>query len=166
MAHPPRAEAARPPPGYRPGVGLVLINPAGLVWIGERNQPVAQRWQMPQGGIDPGETPLAAAWRELEEEVGTKSAELLAESRFWYCYDVPAELVPEYWQGRYHGQSQKWFAFRFIGDDREIDVRRAENPEFVRWRWARPNEILALVVPFKRQVYKAVFDEFRALLES
>jgi putative (di)nucleoside polyphosphate hydrolase len=159
----PAAEAPGPQPGYRPCVGLMLLNPANLLFIGERRGPLLAAWQMPQGGIDPGETPLAAARRELREEVGTDRAELLAESRQWLAYDLPEALRPKHWDPRYRGQSQRWFAFRFTGSDADIDLD-AHDPEFWRWRWARPDEVLALIVPFKRPIYEAVLSEFADLL--
>ena len=136
-AAPPGLRVSRggPHPGYRPCVGLMLINPAGLLFIGQRRGPALDAWQMPQGGIDPDETPREAAWRELREEVGTDRAQLVAESRCWYAYDLPPELWPPRWGGQYRGQSQKWFAFRFTGTDEDIDIA-AHEPEFVRWRWA------------------------------
>jgi putative (di)nucleoside polyphosphate hydrolase len=152
-----------PPAGYRPCVGLMLLNSANLVFIGERRGPLLNAWQMPQGGIDLGETPRAAAWRELKEEVGTDHAQLLAESRHWHSYDLPPELRPARWDARHRGQSQRWFAFRFTGEDAEIDLE-AHEPEFARWRWARPAEVLNLVVAFKRPVYEAVLTEFAPLL--
>ena len=158
-----KASRKGPHPGYRPCVGLVLINPAGHVFIGERRGPVLDAWQMPQGGIDPGEDPRAAARRELREEVGTERAELMGESRYWYAYDLPPELIPPHWGSRYRGQSQKWFAFRFTGTDGDIDIA-AHEPEFVRWRWARPDEVLRLAVAFKRSIYQAVLEEFGGLL--
>jgi putative (di)nucleoside polyphosphate hydrolase len=166
-APPPGLRVSRngPQPGYRPCVGLMLINPAGLLFIGERRGPVLDAWQMPQGGIDPAEDPRDAAWRELREEVGTERAELIGESRYWYAYDLPPELLPPRWAGQYRGQSQKWFAFRFTGTDQDIDIA-AHTPEFVRWRWARPDEALRLVVAFKRPIYQAVFEEFGALLAT
>ena len=152
-----------PHPGYRPCVGLVLVNAERLLFIGERRGPRSNAWQMPQGGIDPGEDPGAAARRELMEEVGTDRAELLAESRYWYAYDLPPELVPERWGGRYAGQTQKWFCLRFTGTDRDIDIA-AHEPEFVRWRWARPDEVVRLAVDFKRSIYQAVLEEFSDLI--
>jgi putative (di)nucleoside polyphosphate hydrolase len=154
-----------PHPGYRPCVGLMLINSADLLFIGQRRGPVLDAWQMPQGGIDPDETPHDAAWRELREEVGTDHAHLVAESRCWYAYDLPRELWPPRWGDQYRGQSQKWFAFRFTGADEDIDIA-AHEPEFVRWRWARADDVLHLVVAFKRPVYQAVLDEFGALLAA
>jgi putative (di)nucleoside polyphosphate hydrolase len=156
--------SARPLPGYRPCVGLMLINREGLVFIGERVDAAVAGWQMPQGGIDPGEPPRAAALRELAEEVGTGRAELLAESRCWYAYDLPPDYLPVFHGGRYRGQTQRWFALRFAGSDADIDIQ-TEKPEFSRWRWAGPDEVVRLIVPFKRAVYQAVFEEFRAQLE-
>lgn len=159
----PAVASATPHPGYRPCVGLVLINRDGLVFLGERSGPHGNAWQMPQGGIDPGETPEEAARRELHEEVGTDEAELLATSACWHAYDLPEDLIPHSWGGGYRGQTQKWFAFRFTGDDADIDLDR-HVPEFVRWRWASPAEAAHLVWPVKRPVYRAVFDEFAHLL--
>jgi putative (di)nucleoside polyphosphate hydrolase len=152
-----------PRAGYRPGVGLLLIGPDRRLFLGERMAPLQNAWQMPQGGIDPGESPLEAARRELLEEVGTDQAELLGESRRWYVYDLPPELTPGHWGGRYRGQSQKWFAFHFTGSDADIDLQ-AHHAEFARWRWAMPDEALRLIVPFKRPVYRAVLAEFAPLL--
>jgi len=158
-----RISESGPQPGYRPCVGLMVINPAGLVWIGERRG-AAGSWQMPQGGIGRGERPLDAALRELVEEIGTDRVELAAESSRWYAYDLPPESIAAFHHGRYRGQSQKWFALRFSGRDAEIDVQTAK-PEFLRWRWALPSEVVDLIVPFKRAVYEAVFAEFEPLLE-
>lgn len=147
---------------YRPGVGIMLINDAGRVFVARRvDTPGA--WQMPQGGIDHGETPRRAALRELKEETGTDKAEMLAESRDWLRYDLPPELAARTWKGRYRGQAQKWFAFRFTGDDEEFDLS-AHAQEFDSWRWATPEEVLAGIVAFKRPVYEAVLEEFAALL--
>ncbi|MDH3660677.1 MAG: RNA pyrophosphohydrolase [Alphaproteobacteria bacterium] len=153
-----------PPARYRPCAGIVLVNRDGLIFIGERRGPAGQSWQMPQGGIDRDEKPLLAAKRELLEETGVDRVEFLAESAHWHCYDVPTERQPRHWKGRYVGQCQRWFAFRFTGDDDDIDLE-AHEPEFSLWRWAGPDEVLALAVPFKRDVYRAVIDEFRALLK-
>jgi putative (di)nucleoside polyphosphate hydrolase len=147
-----------PQPGYRPCVGLMVINPAGQVWIGERRD-AAGSWQMPQGGIDRDERPLDAALRELVEEIGTDRVELAAESRRWYAYDLPPDSIATFHHGRFRGQCQKWFALRFVGRDAEIDIETAK-PEFLRWRWAAPHEVVDLIVPFKRAVYEAVLAEF------
>lgn len=141
----------------------MLVNRDGLVFLGERSGPHGEAWQMPQGGIDPGETPEDAARRELHEEVGIDKAELLAASAGWHAYDLPAHLIPRAWGGAYRGQTQKWFVFRFTGDDSDIALDRHE-PEFVRWRWASPAEATRLVWPLKRPVYRAVFEEFAPLL--
>jgi putative (di)nucleoside polyphosphate hydrolase len=141
----------------------MLVNPAGLLFIGQRRGPIPNGWQMPQGGIDPGEDPRTAAWRELREEVGTDRAELIAESRYWHAYDLPFELRPPRWGGRYRGQTQKWFGFRFTGTDADIDIA-GDEPEFVGWRWARPDELLRLAVDFKRPIYEAVLKEFVELI--
>ncbi len=152
-----------PPSRYRPCAGIVLVNSHGLIFIGERRGQAGNAWQMPQGGIDQGEEPLAAARRELLEETGVDRIDLLAESAHWHCYDVPAERRPSYWKGRYVGQCQRWFAFRFTGDDGDIDLD-AHEPEFSLWRWATPEEVLASAVPFKRDVYQAVIEEFHPVL--
>ncbi len=154
---------SRPPARYRACAGIVLVNHDGLIFIGERRGLAGNNWQMPQGGIDPGEDPLIAARRELREETGVDRVDLLAESARWHCYDVPAERRPRYWKGRYVGQCQRWFAFRFTGEDADIDLD-AHEPEFSLWRWAAPEDVLDLAVPFKREVYQAVIDEFRPLL--
>jgi putative (di)nucleoside polyphosphate hydrolase len=147
---------------YRPCVGMMVVNPAGLVFVGERRGTVGG-WQMPQGGIDRGEDPRTAALRELLEEVGTDRVALAAESSRWYAYDLPPEHIASFHGGRYRGQCQKWFAFRFAGADSEIDIQTAK-PEFHRWRWAEPAQVIELIVPFKRTVYQAVFDELGPLL--
>jgi putative (di)nucleoside polyphosphate hydrolase len=158
---------------YRPCVGLMVLNREGLVWIGERtgtpNQDAAARgklggwWQMPQGGIDDGEDPAAAALRELFEETGMRQAEIIAESAHWYPYDLPKELLGRVWKGKYRGQSQKWFLLRFTGDDSEINIEPADHDaEFSRWRWAPFDEVMDFIVPFKRDVYVKVLAEFRA----
>jgi putative (di)nucleoside polyphosphate hydrolase len=151
---------------YRPGVGVLLLNEEGRVFVGRRiDMPAGvAAWQMPQGGIDPGETARAAALRELNEEVGTDQAEILAETRGWLCYDLPPEIAGTSWRGRYRGQRQKWFAMRFLGEDADIDPAATEHPEFDAWQWVAPDRLPELIVPFKRPLYLAVLSEFRQYL--
>jgi putative (di)nucleoside polyphosphate hydrolase len=154
---------------YRRCVGAMLINKAGLVWVGRRfdkqnDEGTGHWWQMPQGGIDKGEEVRAAALRELAEETAVTSAEIIAESSRWYNYDLPEHLIGKSWNGKYRGQTQKWVALRFTGDDAEIDLcPPGQKQEFDQWRWAHMDELLALIVPFKRQVYEQVLAEFRHL---
>jgi putative (di)nucleoside polyphosphate hydrolase len=145
---------------YRPAVGIMLLNRAGRVFVARRiDMPMMPAWQMPQGGIDPGETPLQAALRELKEEIGTDKAELLSESCEWLRYDLPAELAVGMWGGRYCGQQQKWFAMRFTGTDGDIDLA-TDHPEFDAWKWMRAERLPEIVVPFKRQLYVDILAEF------
>jgi putative (di)nucleoside polyphosphate hydrolase len=154
---------------YRPCVGLMVLNRAGLAFIGRRsNGPehvdLTHAWQMPQGGIDPGEEPWPAALRELREETNISSVTRLGEIGEWLSYDIPREIVGEAWGGRYRGQTQKWFALRFTGDDSEIDIEHpagAHKPEFLAWRWEKLECLPDLVVPFKRNVYARVVAEFK-----
>jgi putative (di)nucleoside polyphosphate hydrolase len=164
MTKPRNAETSLTSRPYRLGVGMMLLNRDGLVFVGRRIDQTAEAWQMPQGGIDPGEDPRATAMRELAEEVGTDKAEIIAESRDWLIYDLPPELADIVWKGRYRGQKQKWFAMRFIGRDSDIDVATA-HPEFEAWRWATADELLHFIVPFKRALYEQVVAEFRHLLK-
>jgi putative (di)nucleoside polyphosphate hydrolase len=159
---------------YRPCVGVMLVNVEGLVFIGKRagaydqSEGVGTWWQMPQGGMDDGEAPDAAAMRELAEETGVSSARLIGRTRDWYYYDLPVHLIGVAWGGRYRGQKQLWFAARFEGEDSEIDLepRPGHGREFVSWRWAPPAELPRLVVPFKRSVYEQVMAEFAPLLAA
>ena len=152
---------------YRPGVGAVLFNGDGRVWIGRRatksDPSRIQFWQMPQGGIDDGETPSEAVIRELAEETGTDKAEVIAETRDWLTYDLPEHLIGVAWDGGYRGQIQKWFALRFTGDARDFDLERHDEPEFTEWRWARVSELPNLIVPFKRRLYQDILTEFAHL---
>ena len=150
---------------YRPCVGVMLLNRDGLIFAGQRLDNPADAWQMPQGGIDPGESPRSAALRELREEVGLDPArvEVLRESAVWLPYDLPRQLVPRLWQGRFRGQTQRWFAMRFLGSDDAIDIR-TEEPEFRVWTWMRHDELIGKIVPFKRDTYARVFDEFADLI--
>lgn len=147
---------------YRPCVGLVLVNPAGRVFAGQRIDNPGNAWQMPQGGIDAGETPEAAALRELGEETGIpgEAVRLVAQTPDWLTYDLPPELVPRIWKGRFRGQKQRWFLMDFLGDDSLIDIA-TPHPEFSAWAWMAPDELIERIVPFKRAVYRTVFDAFR-----
>ncbi|MBM3508374.1 MAG: RNA pyrophosphohydrolase [Alphaproteobacteria bacterium] len=149
-------------PAYRPCVGIMLLDASGRVFVGRRTDTESEAWQMPQGGIDADETARAAAHREMREEIGTDNAAFIAESRRWYRYDLPPPLQRKLWGGRYVGQTQKWFAFRFRGTDAEIDLG-THHREFVAWRWVPVDDLACLIVPFKRAVYAAVVEEFRDL---
>ena len=150
---------------YRPCVGVLLFNAQGQVFVGQRIDMVQEAWQMPQGGIDPGENPRDTALRELEEETGVTpdKVEILAETRKWLRYDLPPNLVNRVWRGRYRGQEQKWFAARFLGTDTDIDIDTL-HPEFSDWRWSPVDELTANAIAFKRALYEAVIAEFRPLL--
>jgi putative (di)nucleoside polyphosphate hydrolase len=150
---------------YRPGVGVMLLNRQAEVLVGRRIDMPSDAWQMPQGGIDGNETPEAAAWREMREEIGTDKAALLAESRDWYFYDLPPDLADQIWHGRFRGQRQKWFAFRFLGQDGDIDIT-THRPEFSDWKWAPMSELPSLIVPFKRRLYADLLTEFGHLAQA
>ena len=159
-----------PAPGYRPCVGAVLVKTDGLLWIGRRSDhPENVRddnlWQMPQGGIDPGEDPTRAVLRELYEETNVRRVTVLAETCGWLRYDIPKELLGQgLWKGRFRGQTQKWFLLRFDGAEAEIDIASpaggAHKPEFDAWRWAAADDVIDVAVAFKRDVYRAVIGEF------
>lgn len=150
---------------YRPCVGVVLMNRDGAVFVGQRIDSQVAAWQMPQGGIDQGEDPRDAALRELWEETGVvaQKVRILAESRQWLPYELPFDLVPKLWKGRYRGQQQKWFLFQFEGTDADINIER-DHQEFSEWRWLPAAELVENIVPFKRDVYEAVVQEFRGHL--
>jgi putative (di)nucleoside polyphosphate hydrolase len=154
-------------PFYRPAVGIMLLNHDGRVFVGRRiDMPAGlAAWQMPQGGIDPGETPRQAAFRELKEEVGTDKAEILAETEGWLHYDLPSDIALRMWSGRWRGQRQKWFLMRFTGEDADINPA-TEHPEFDAWEWVEPQRLPDLIVPFKRPLYRDVLAEFRDHLPS
>lgn len=151
-----------PGPAYRPNVGVVLFNSDGRVWLGHRaGESGPHAWQFPQGGVDPGERLEAAARRELEEETGVRSAVLLDHTRRWLPYDFPPEILANHKRARgFLGQKQIWFAFRFTGDDAEVDLFAHGEVEFDAWRWAGVDEVVDLVVPFKAEVYRTVLAAF------
>jgi putative (di)nucleoside polyphosphate hydrolase len=150
---------------YRPCVGLAILNEDGRVFVGQRFDAVVEAWQMPQGGIDPGETPIEAAYRELFEETGLKPdhVALLKELPDWLFYDLPVELQGTLWGGRYKGQRQKWFVFRLMARDAAINIAHDKTPEFCAWQWLTPNELPDHIVPFKRDLYARVV---RAIVEE
>ena len=142
---------------YRPCAGIMLLNREGLAFVGQRIDATVEAWQMPQGGIDDGEDAQTAAVRELGEEigVGADKVELIAEAPDEFFYDLPDDLVGQVWKGKYRGQRQKWFLFRFLGEDIDIDIA-TEHPEFSTWRWIAPAELPGVIVPFKRKLYEDV----------
>jgi putative (di)nucleoside polyphosphate hydrolase len=156
---------------YRPCVGTAVFNRDGRVFIGRRieHTDTTHVWQLPQGGIDPGEDPWRAARRELHEETNIRSVEKLGEIKEWLSYDIPRDLVGRAWKGKYRGQTQRWFALRFIGKETEIDIAHpagGHEPEFMEWRWERLEKVPELVVPFKRVVYERMVKEFAKLARA
>ena len=150
---------------YRPCVGLMLLNREGQIFAGQRRDNSRDAWQMPQGGIDDGETPREAALRELGEETGIApdAVEVLRESEAWLPYDLPRTLIPKLWDGRFRGQTQRWFALRYLGPDSGINIQ-TEEPEFRNWAWMAHGELVRKIVPFKRDTYDSVFGEFQDLI--
>ena len=148
---------------YRLGVGMMIINHKGQIFVGKRVDTKLQAWQMPQGGIEVGETPSRAAMREMEEEIGSKAGHIIAESKNWYSYDIPKFMIPKLWDGNYKGQKQKWFLIKFTGSDDEINLA-TDHPEFEAWRWSDVDELPDIIIPFKKKLYKAVIEEFQSLL--
>ncbi|WOK37150.1 RNA pyrophosphohydrolase [Sphingomonas sp. C3-2] len=152
---------------YRPCAGVMLVNHANLVFVGQRIDNPEDAWQMPQGGIDPGEEAEAAAIRELGEETGVSAGlvDILARTREDLVYDLPPELVGKVWKGRFRGQRQSWFLARFNGADSDIDIQTA-HPEFRAWRWVEPVQLPSLIVPFKRKLYEDIVTEFSPYLAA
>jgi len=150
---------------YRPCVGVMLLNARGEVFVGQRNDRDKDAWQMPQGGVDEGETPEDAALRELEEETGVTRdlVEVIARTDDWLHYDLPVDVVPNIWKGRFRGQKQKWFLMRFNGRDNQIRIETA-HPEFSQWRWQSADTLVDSIVPFKRAVYLQVMAAFEEYL--
>jgi len=148
---------------YRPCVGIMLINRKGLIWVGNRIQMVDTgsplTWQMPQGGIDKGEEPREAAFREMKEEIGTDKGKIIGETEGWLTYDLPPHLIGKALKGKYCGQKQKWFAMRFTGKDSDIDIAADAHQEFSEWAWVPLAELVELIVPFKRSVYQQIVVE-------
>ncbi|MGZ8362070.1 MAG: RNA pyrophosphohydrolase [Allosphingosinicella sp.] len=150
--------------GYRPAVGVMLINRARQVWVGQRLDSTLEAWQMPQGGLDPGEEPLDGALRELEEETGISRGliEVVTRAPQELTYDLPDDLIGKVWKKNWRGQRQTWFLARFLGEDQDVNIATPE-PEFRAWKWAEPAELPALIVPFKKKLYEeliAVFEEW------
>ena len=151
--------------GYRPAVAVMLINDRKQVWVGQRLDNALDAWQMPQGGLDPGEEPLEGAFRELEEETGIRRqlVEVLAQAKEELLYDLPADLVGKVWKEPWRGQRQTWFLMRFLGSDQDVDIQTPE-PEFRAWKWAEPAELPGMIVPFKKKLYEDVLEAFREWL--
>ena len=151
---------------YRKNVGMILINAKGYIFAGKRLDNNTSAWQMPQGGIDEGETPETAAFRELAEETGIQRSKvrILGSTAGWLSYDIPVDLITKLWNGQYRGQKQKWFVFEFLGKDADINIV-TEEPEFSEWAWKSKDDLLSSIVPFKVEVYQKVFLELGHLLK-
>ncbi len=150
---------------YRPAVGVMLINRDGGVFVGRRIDQTVEGWQMPQGGIDEGETPEQAVMRELKEEVGTDKAEIIRAHPDWLSYDLPPHLIGVALHGKYRGQKQKWFALRFTGENKDVDLATHE-PEFATWRWVAMEDLPQMIVAFKRDTYNKVIAAFKDLAKA
>lgn len=150
---------------YRPAAGIMLLNRDGKVWVGQRLDSTLEAWQMPQGGLDPGEEPEAGSLRELEEETGIRPdrVEIIARTPAELTYDLPEDLVGKLWKGKWKGQRQTWFLARFTGTDADVNLQTA-HPEFRAWKWADPADLPAMIVPFKQQLYADILSTFRAWL--
>ena len=153
----------RKPLPLRIGVGIIVLNPNNKVFVGKRKDNPIDKWQMPQGGVDPGETFLEAMKRELKEETSIKKIEVLKELDYWLEYELPKNLVGIIWKGKYRGQKQKWFIARFLGSDNEINLN-TKKPEFIEWKWLEINELPNVIVDFKKNVYKKLVEELNKFI--
>ncbi len=151
---------------YRKGVGIFLINKNNRLWVGQRLDHKNHYWQMPQGGIDSPETPEDAMKRELMEETGLDhDYEIIGKSSSWLKYNIPSDLVNILWKGKYKGQEQIWFACRFFGKDDQVNLEKYSKPEFYKWKWINPIDVIKFAVPFKKKLYGSVLNEFRRFLD-
>ncbi|PCI33879.1 MAG: RNA pyrophosphohydrolase [Alphaproteobacteria bacterium] len=144
---------------YRPCVGIMLLNDAGKVFVAKRLDTMVEAWQMPQGGIDDGEEPTVAAFREMEEEIGTRNADIIGEYDDWLKYDLPDHLIGKVWKGKYRGQRMKWYLLRYRGQDSDIDLN-GHTPEFSEWKWLDMQDLVQSIVAFKRPLYQQLVDHF------
>lgn len=157
---------------FRLGVGIMLVNAGKKVFVGRRidqtrqkeNDIVSKVWQMPQGGIDSGEHLEEALWREMDEEIGCSKGEIIAESKEWYSYDLPLDLQIRLWGGRFQGQKQKWFLVKFLGEEKDINLN-THYPEFSSWKWVDCDELIDIIVPFKKELYEKIVGEFKWYFE-
>ena len=148
----------------RSGVGVVILNHANKIFVGKRKDNPVNKWQMPQGGVDPGEDYKSAMKRELFEETSIKSIEILKEIERFYEYELPKNLVGIIWKGKYRGQRQKWFITRFVGNEKEINLK-TKNPEFIEWKWVMPNMLPKVIVNFKKQMYLELLNDIKKVID-